>query len=107
MHTTPLTIGRVAKMADVNVETIRYYQRRGLIVEPTKPMFGFRHYANKTISRIRFIKRAKNMGFKLREIEELLKLDDGHCDDARALAEQNDGIDCYSRHLISFRCQEW
>jgi len=86
METTPMTIGRVAKMADVNVETIRYYQRRGLIVEPPKPIFGFRHYSDKTVSRIRFIKRAKNMGFKLREIEELLKLDDGHCEDARALA---------------------
>ena len=44
--------------------------------------------SDKTVSRIRFIKRAKNMGFKLREIEELLKLDDGHCEDARALAEE-------------------
>ena len=88
MKIIPMTIGRVAKMADVNVETIRYYQRRGLIIEPPKPMYGFRHYPDTTISRIRFIKRAKNMGFKLREIQELLKLDDGHCEDACALAEE-------------------
>ena len=88
MEITSLTIGKVAKLADVNVETIRYYQRRGLIIEPPKPMYGFRHYSNKTVPRIRFIKRAKKMGFKLREIEELLKLDDGHCEDARTLAEE-------------------
>ena len=88
MATTSMTIGRVAKMADVNVETIRYYQRRGLIIEPPKPLYGFRHYSDKTVSRIRFIKRAKKMGFRLREIQELLKLDDGHCYDARALAEE-------------------
>ena len=104
METTPMTIGGVAKMADVNVETIRYYQRRGLIIEPPKPMYGFRHYSVKTISRIRFIKRAKKMGFKLREIEELLKLDDGHCEDARALAEQKClFIGEQIEHLIAMR----
>ena len=87
MTHTALTIGRLAKAAEVNVETIRYYQRVGLIVEPVKPLEGFRIYPNETINRIRFIKRAQKLGFSLQDITNLLELGDGHCDDVREQAE--------------------
>jgi len=84
---TPLTIGRLAKAVAVNVETIRYYQRVGLLVEPVKPLAGFRVYADETINRIRFIKRAQKLGFSLRDIAHLLELGEGHCSDVRKQAE--------------------
>ena len=57
-----LTIGRLAKAAAVNIETIRYYQRRGLVDEPAKPLGGHRRYAPSAVSRVRFIKRAQQLG---------------------------------------------
>jgi len=83
-----LTIGRLAKRVDVNVETIRYYQRIGLIEEPTTPLSGFRRYPVKTAENITFIKRAQRLGFSLKEIAELLKIGDGHCVDVRTRAEE-------------------
>lgn len=88
MSNKPLTIGALAKAADVNIETIRYYQRIGLINEPVKPAQGYRIYPEETLSRIKFIKRAQQLGFSLQEIQELLELGDGHCDDIRLRAEQ-------------------
>lgn len=84
---TDLTIGRLAKAAEVNVETIRYYQRVGLLDEPPKPADGYRHYPTSAVERLFFIRRAQRLGFKLNEIAELLELGDGHCDDVRARAE--------------------
>jgi MerR family mercuric resistance operon transcriptional regulator len=69
-----LTIGALAKEAEVNVETVRYYERRSLIDQPRKPHSGFRHYPPDLIDRIRFIKRAQELGFTLEEITELLAL---------------------------------
>lgn len=83
-----LTIGRLAQQTGVTIETIRYYQRKGLLKEPKKPVSGFRHYPDDTHARIHFIKRAQRFGFTLREISELLALDSGHCEDVRKLAEQ-------------------
>ena len=83
-----LTIGRLAKAAEVNIETIRYYQRIALLTEPTKPPAGYRIYPVETITRIRFIKRAQQLGFKLQEIAELLQMGDGQCGDVRARAEK-------------------
>jgi len=83
---SPLTIGRLANAADVNVETIRHYQRKGLIIEPVKPMNGFRYYSVSIIDRIRFIKRAQQLGFSLSEIKQLLVLGDQHCEDIQLLA---------------------
>jgi MerR family mercuric resistance operon transcriptional regulator len=83
-----LTIGNLAKQADVTIETIRYYQRIGLLKEPDKPGSGYRQYTNDTIARIRFIKRAQQAGFTLKEIAELLSLDGSHCADVRKIAEQ-------------------
>src|SRR5687768_17564859 len=76
MTKLPLTISRVAKAAGVGVETIRYYQGRKLI--PLPPRQGsYRYYPPESIDRLRFIKRAQELGFSLEEIAELLKLNDG------------------------------
>jgi MerR family transcriptional regulator, mercuric resistance operon regulatory protein len=84
-----LTIGRLAAMAGVNVETIRYYQRRGLLDEPRKPLGGYRHYPPDMAKRVRFIKRAQALGFTLQEITGLLRLDRaGCCAETRELAAQ-------------------
>ncbi|MGV6816860.1 MAG: MerR family transcriptional regulator [Thiotrichales bacterium] len=84
---TGLTIGALAREAGVNVETVRYYQRRGLIEEPAKPYSGFRHYPLATVDRLRFIKRAQSLGFSLAEIADLLALGQGHCVDVCQRAE--------------------
>ena len=84
-----LTIGRVAKAAGVNVETIRYYQRLKLLEEPAKPLGGVRRYAEAAVARVRFIKRAQELGFSLAEIHRLLRLGDPQsCGEARALASE-------------------
>ncbi len=85
-QTTTLTIGKLATAADVNVETIRYYQRLKLIIEPVKPDQGYRQYPEEYVLRVRFIKRAQQLGFALREIQELLELGDGHCQQVQQLA---------------------
>lgn len=83
-----LTIGVFAKLAEVGVETIRFYQRQGLLPQPQKPYGGIRRYGASDIARVRFIKSAQGLGFSLNEVEELLRLDDGtHCAEASHLAE--------------------
>lgn len=72
-----LTIGQVARRSEVNVETVRYYERRGLIAEPPRRASGYRQYDPQTVQRIRFIKRAQELGFTLKEIGQLLALADG------------------------------
>lgn len=85
---TLLTIGGLARAAEVHVETIRYYQRRGLLREPQRPPGGIRHYGSDDIDRLTFVKTAQQLGFRLDEISELLRLEDGtHCQEASALAE--------------------
>ena len=69
-----LTIGQLAKNAGVNVETIRYYERRRLIPEPPRRESGYRQYTADFVVRIQFIKRAQELGFSLNEIAELLAL---------------------------------
>jgi MerR family mercuric resistance operon transcriptional regulator len=82
-----LTIGRVAAAAGVNVETIRYYQRRRLLEEPEKPFGGYRHYPTEMVKRIRFIKRAQSLGFTLEDVAGLLQLNDSDaCTKTRQLA---------------------
>ena len=88
MNTNKLTIGFLAKAADVNLETIRYYQRIGLVTEPEKPLQGYRIYPSATLTRIKFIKRAQQLGFSLAEITELLDLGEGSCSDVRERAEE-------------------
>ena len=86
------TIGQAAHAAGVNVETVRYYERRGLIARPPKPAAGgFRRYAASTVRCIRFIKDAQGIGFSLAEISALLSLrvePDATCRDVRRLAER-------------------
>ncbi|MDB6085365.1 MAG: MerR family transcriptional regulator [Gammaproteobacteria bacterium] len=73
----PVTIGRLAKAAQVGVETIRYYQRRRLLPVPASVRGGVRRYPAEVIERIRFIKRSQYLGFSLDEIRELMGLEDG------------------------------
>ena len=84
-----MTIGRLAKAAGVNVETVRYYQRRGLIEEPTKPVGGHRRYPQSALRCIAFIRRAQALGFSLAEVESLLKYADGKSwKETRQIAEK-------------------
>lgn len=69
-----ITIGALAKAANVHVETIRYYQRRGLLREPARPLNGIRRYGTADVTRLRFIRHAQQSGFTLEEIRALLRL---------------------------------
>ncbi len=85
-----LTIGQLARRAQVNIETVRYYERRGLMPEPPRRESGYRQYSQTDITRIQFIKRARELGFSLKEILELLSLRvDPHttCGDVKGRAE--------------------
>src|SRR5712691_6953489 len=82
-----LTIGRLARAAGVHVETVRYYQRRGLIAVPPRPTGSVRYYPQTAVGQLRFIKRAQDIGFSLSEIKQLLRLQrTPGCRDARQLA---------------------
>lgn len=70
----PLTIGQVAGRAGIGVETVRFYERAGLIAEPARKASGYRQYDEDVVDRLRFIRRAKELGFTLNEIRELLSL---------------------------------
>src|SRR5512135_3289703 len=84
---TAFTIGKLADAAGVGVETIRYYQRRGLLDEPAKPQAGHRRYPKDMVKRLHFVKRAQALGFTLSEVSELLRLDGAcGCAQTRALA---------------------
>jgi MerR family mercuric resistance operon transcriptional regulator len=84
---TELTIGKLAAAAGVTIETIRYYQRRGLLDEPPKPFGGQRRYPLDMVKRVRFIKRAQALGFTLSEIGALLGLNEAcACAETRDLA---------------------
>ena len=69
-----MTIGLVARRAGVGVETVRFYERQGLIEEPPRRPSGYREYDDEVVSRLGFIRRAKELGFTLKEIKELLSL---------------------------------
>lgn len=83
------TIGTLAKRAGVHVETIRYYQRRGLVGEPHRPLRGIRRYTQSHARRLRFIREAQALGFSLEEVADLLALEDGrHCREAEQLGSR-------------------
>lgn len=69
-----LTIGQLAKRADVGVETVRFYERQGLLAEPDRKPSGYRQYDEEVVQRLQFIRRAKELGFTLNEIKDLLSL---------------------------------
>jgi MerR family copper efflux transcriptional regulator len=74
MRMSSLTIGQVASKAGVNIQTIRYYERRNLLPEPSRGESGYRYYEEETVKHIRFIRNAKELGFSLKEVGELLSL---------------------------------
>ena len=81
------TIGGIARAAGVNVETVRYYQRMGLVPVPKRVYGSFREYPPEIATRVRFIRRAQQLGFTLAEVKNLLALDDGRsCSQAQGLA---------------------
>lgn len=86
MQKKQITINTIAKKAGIGIETIRYYQRIGLIEKPEKPLIGYRVYSQDIIARLFFIQRAKELGFSLAEISNLLALGDGRCMETKELA---------------------
>ena len=84
-----MTIGALAKACGVGVETVRYYQRRGLLAEPQRRAGGVRRYGTDAVARLGFIRRAQDVGFTLDEVKVLLKLGETpNCRGARTLAAQ-------------------
>src|SRR5207247_2671094 len=84
-----LSIGQVARLAGVGVETVRFYEREGLLEEPPRRESGYRQYGEDVVARLRFIRRAKELGFTLKEIAGLLALrvdPDTTCADVRQRA---------------------
>ncbi len=85
-----LTIGQLAQEAGINPESVRFYEAQSLLPEPPRSTAGYRLYSRTAVVRIRFIKRAQDLGFSLKEIKELLSLADDQttdCADVRALAQ--------------------
>ena len=88
----PMTIGQLAAAAGVNVETVRYYQRRELLAQPERPSGGIGRYPPGALTRLRFIKRSQSLGFSLDDVQALLSLDDGQgCSAARTIGEHKLG----------------
>lgn len=90
-----MKIGALAQQADVGIDTIRYYEREGMIPAPLRTASGYRDYRDGDVARLRFVRRAKGLGFSLQEIRELLDLTASAVDDmaglnARAKAKLND-----------------
>jgi MerR family copper efflux transcriptional regulator len=85
-----LTIGKLAQAAEVGIDTVRFYERAGLLKKPPRTAAGYRLYAESDAMRLRFIRRAKALGFSLEQIAELLRLNDGRGrrGAVRAVAEQ-------------------
>jgi len=102
-----LTIGQVAAQTGTNAETLRFYEREGLIPPPARSDAGYRHYSDAVIQRVRFIQRAKEVGFSLREIGELLSLRaDPHtsCAEVKARAQEKiASIEAKQRDLETMR----
>ena len=89
-HVAGLTIGRVARSAGLAIDTVRYYEREGLLEKPARTASGYRDYTPDAVARLRFIRQAKDLGFSLFEIKELLALrvtPGKSCADVRAHAE--------------------
>jgi MerR family copper efflux transcriptional regulator len=89
MRSESLTIGTLAERSSVGVETIRFYERQGLLPKPARTVSGYRSYPHDAVERVRFIRRAKELGFTLEEIGELLALKVSHgksCESVRQRA---------------------
>lgn len=107
----PFKIGQVAKVSGMGIETIRFYERNGLIEKPNRKASGYREYSQEIIPHLRFIKRAKELGFSLREISEILsmrKRGQAKCKDVRVRAEQKlSDIEAKIRDLQKMRKALW
>lgn len=88
-----LTIGRLAQRAGVGIDTVRFYERAGLLPQPPRTAAGYRMYADADVDRLRFIRRAKTLGFTLEEIADLLVLSTGNGSraDVKAIADRRLG----------------
>lgn len=89
MKTDTLTSGQVARSAGVNLQTLRYYERRGLLPCPPRRPAGYRQYSSEAVRLVQFVKRAQSLGFTLEQIRELLRLrteEQASCADVRARA---------------------
>lgn len=82
------TIGQLAKALHISTETVRYYEREGLINQPVKPLQGYRRYSDELKARIAFIRKAQSLGFSLTQIKHLLSLDNAPCHEVQHLAQQ-------------------
>jgi MerR family transcriptional regulator, copper efflux regulator len=102
-----LTIGKLAKQANVHVETVRFYERRGLIPRPRRTVANYRLYSPENLRQIKFIKQAQGLGFSLKEIKRLLALratPRARCADVRAYASQKiEAIDAKIGSLARMR----
>ncbi|MCI0332890.1 MAG: MerR family DNA-binding protein [Planctomycetes bacterium] len=88
--TGPLTIGKVARRSGIGIETVRFYERQGLLTKPDRTASGYRQFNEDVIARLQFIQRAKELGFTLNQIKELLSLrvdPDTSCNNVKARAE--------------------
>jgi len=83
-----MTVGQLARRAGVHIETVRYYERRGLLPEPERTDSGYRRYEPEAVARLRFVKRAQGLGFTLHEVEELLALRVRHEDACEAVGRR-------------------
>ena len=102
MPAATATAGAAAQAARVNVETLRYYERLGLLPRPPRAANGYRLYDAAALKRLRFIRRAQTLGFSLAEVRELLRLDDGlNCGAAQSLARAK--LDGIGRQLADLR----
>src|SRR5713101_7415586 len=102
-----LSTGEIAKQGGVNLETIRYYERRGLLPKPPRTPSGYRAFSSEAVRRVRFIKRAQGLGFSLKEIKALLALrvdPRSSCGDVRRRAEaKNEEIEGKVRMLLAMK----
>ena len=97
-----MTIGQVAKLAGVGVETIRFYEREGLLNKPKRRQSGYRVFTQEVVGRIQFIKKAKQLGFSLREIRDLLFL---RVDSRATIADLKNHVDA-KIHQIDDRLRD-
>lgn len=105
----PLTIGSLSRESGVNLETIRFYERSGLLPQPQRSASGYRHYQEVDIRRLRFIRRGRELGFSLEEIRSLLDLaahPESPCDAADRMAREHlDAIETRIRDLQNMQAE--
>ena len=105
----PLTIGALARDSGVNLETIRFYERSGLLPAPQRSAAGYRHYQQMDVRRLRFIRRGRELGFSLEEIRSLLELaahPESPCESADQMVREHlDAIETRIRDLQNMRAE--